>query len=74
MEPNPQFTADLVSFAGEILNGKLHFLCSDWIASIVINVNMQPRKQTTDRIKNIDIIEKPWFEKLEVVMMYKNIT
>ena len=23
-------TADLVTFAEEILNGKLHFLCSDW--------------------------------------------
>ena len=25
---NPQFPADLVTFADEILNGKLHFLCS----------------------------------------------
>ena len=23
-------TADLVTFIAEILNGKLHFLCSDW--------------------------------------------
>ena len=28
MSPNPQKTADLVTFTGEILNGKLHFLCS----------------------------------------------
>ena len=28
MWPNPQFTADLVIFIGEILNGKLPFLCS----------------------------------------------
>ena len=28
MWPNPQFPADLVSFTKEILNGKLHFLCS----------------------------------------------
>ena len=27
---NPQETADLVSFTEEILNGKLHFLCSDY--------------------------------------------
>ena len=27
--PNPQETADLVTFTEEILNGKLHFLCSD---------------------------------------------
>ena len=28
MWPNPGETADLVTFIGEILNGKLHFLCS----------------------------------------------
>ena len=29
MWPNPQETADLVAFSEEILNGKLHFLCSN---------------------------------------------
>ena len=28
MWPNPQFPADLVTFTVEILDGKLHFLCS----------------------------------------------
>ena len=28
MWPDPQKTADLVTFTKEILNGKLHFLCS----------------------------------------------
>ena len=28
MRPNPQETTDLVTFTEEILNGKLHFLCS----------------------------------------------
>ena len=28
MLPNPQFSANLVTFTEEILNGKLHFLCS----------------------------------------------
>ena len=28
MEPTPQFPEDLVTFTEEILNGKLHFLCS----------------------------------------------
>ena len=28
MWPNPQFLTDLVTFTEEILNGKLHFLCS----------------------------------------------
>ena len=27
MGPNPQETVDLVTFVGEILNGKLYFLC-----------------------------------------------
>ena len=30
MLPNPQFPADLVTFTEEILNGKVHFLCSDY--------------------------------------------
>ena len=29
MWPNPQFPADLITFTEEILNWKLHFLCSD---------------------------------------------
>ena len=28
MSPNPQEPADLATFTEEILNGKLHFLCS----------------------------------------------
>ena len=31
MWPNPQETADLVTFTKEVLNGELHFLCSIWI-------------------------------------------
>ena len=33
---NPQFPPDLVTFNGEILNGKFHFLCSV-LLSLVIN-------------------------------------
>ena len=29
MRPNPQDTADFATFTEEILNAKLHFLCSD---------------------------------------------
>ena len=29
MWPNPQETADLVTYTEEILNGKFHFLCGD---------------------------------------------
>ena len=31
MQPNPLETANLVTFADEILNGKLHFSCSEVI-------------------------------------------
>ena len=39
---NPQHTADLVAFTGEILNGKLPFLCSArvkvWILFLIVLV------------------------------------
>ena len=31
MWPNPQVPADLVTFTEEILNEKLHFLCSEYV-------------------------------------------
>ena len=31
MRPKPQETADLVTFTEEIRNGKLHFLCCDYL-------------------------------------------
>ena len=36
MWPNSQFTADLVTFAEEILNGKLHFLRSEKFEEIFL--------------------------------------
>ena len=36
MWPNPRFTADLVTFTKEILNGKLHFLCC--VLQIIITI------------------------------------
>ena len=37
MWPNPQFPADLVTFTEKILNGKLHFLCSEkWTPGISV--------------------------------------
>ena len=39
MWPNPQETADLVKFTEEILNGKLHFLCSGLTIIIKNNNN-----------------------------------
>ena len=34
MRPNPQFPADLVTFTEEILNRKLHFLCTVLIRGV----------------------------------------
>ena len=33
-----QFPADLVTFTEDILNGKFHFLCSEYIAMINLHV------------------------------------
>ena len=36
MRPNPQETADLVTFTEEILSGKLDFLCSENVTRVII--------------------------------------
>ena len=37
MGPNPQEITDLVTFTEEIVNGKLHFLCSiDCLAEVLM--------------------------------------
>ena len=38
---NPQKTSDLVKFSEEILNGKLHFLCSDGSGNLKLNLKNQ---------------------------------
>ena len=38
--PSSQFLADLITFTEEILNGKLHFLCSDWPCWSVVKVGI----------------------------------
>ena len=38
MRLNPRETADLATFTGEILNGKLHFFCSAHINPLMNNV------------------------------------
>ena len=45
MWPNPQFSADLVTFTKEILDGKLHFLCIDCIAQNVIRLRHHSHRQ-----------------------------
>ena len=34
MGPNLQFHADMITFTEEILDGKLHFLCSEPVANL----------------------------------------
>ena len=47
MWPKPQFPADLVTFTEEILNGKLHFFCSDKYWSSDPNLILCHRKWST---------------------------
>ena len=41
MGPNPQFAADMVTFTEEILNGKLHFLCSAGAELKLVQITIQ---------------------------------
>ena len=42
-----KFSAELVAFTKEILNGKIHFLCSAWLLQ-----NKNERKQNNQRAMN----------------------
>ena len=50
MSPTPQETANFVTFTGEILNGKLRYLCS------VINIGYRT-EFGTQKSQNISIID-----------------
>ena len=54
MGPNPQGTVELATFTEEILNGKLHFLCSDmWEYShIFYAVNIMKVKKVVKLYSN----------------------
>ena len=56
MWSNPQETANLVTFTKGILNGKLHFSCSDIIMPEE-NVNQEFRLTKIDEIRNYLIEE-----------------
>ena len=61
MWPNPQFSADLVTFTEEIVNGKLYFSCSDC------------HKKTLDLSSNVCIVSKrplPGFHLFEVSCLW----
>ena len=58
---NPQFPADLVTFTEEILNGKLHFLCS-------VKVTIQPPTNPSPSDKTLLLLWKKHF----LTEIYKN--
>ena len=45
MLPNPRFSADLVTFREEILNGILHFLCSAFKIDLEIRCSQMIAKE-----------------------------
>ena len=54
MWPNPQETTDLVTFTEEILNVKLHFLCSD-VFTVSLIENMALPLIQMELLEKIDI-------------------
>ena len=57
MWPNSQFSADLVTFTEEIINGKLHFLCSVCCSKFGIAC---PRVLFRKLWKSSLFIKEPW--------------
>ena len=53
MWPNPQETADLVTLTEDILNGKLHFLCSGTFTFCQLKIIKEMLRQsaTTTKVK-----------------------
>ena len=54
MSPNPQETTDFVTFTKKILNGKLHFMCSDCCNRLTTFLNenaLQIKIKTKIKIK-----------------------
>ena len=66
MWPNPQKTADLVTFIEEILNWKLHFLCSEFS-----NYNWSPRSdiENNERLDE-DATGKEYQELLKKAVLF----
>ena len=53
MWPNPQETADFVTFTEEILTGKLHFLCGEIISNRDENrsIELFVQKEIFDKVR-----------------------
>ena len=59
MWPNPQLPADLVTFTEEILNGKLHFLCSGcYYMSIFYSMLFKARSQVWDNFWQPKVVDE----------------
>ena len=56
MWPNPQFPSDLVTFAEETLNGKLHFLCSERIILFRYEFDRN-RNHNTNFVNEVEMVE-----------------
>ena len=61
MSPNPQFSADLVTFTEKILNGKRHFLCS---------VNIKPSTKEWNSLSYYSRLLIKQFEKLKILIKH----
>ena len=55
---NPQETVDLVTFTEEILNGKLHFLCSEKVFDIKYFDHCYSAKLTAKLYPKFSIMQK----------------
>ena len=69
MLQNPLDTADLVTFTEEIVNGKLHFLCSDcfwlWFKNIsqerwVCNKSMKGAEANALNVSHLNVVNTTW--------------
>ena len=68
MWPKPQDTADLITFTEEILNGKLHFLCSatlsEWINIWMEEINCDESKKSYSKVTS----STKWYPKNDILM------
>ena len=55
MSPNPKETADLVTLTEEILNGKLHFLCSAVFTFSVFSRKYPFWVNLVQKVKNVSL-------------------
>ena len=73
MRPNPQFNAELVTFTEEIVNEKLHFVCSVCLhADVSLKIRISKRYRTTNQTirvsKRYRTTNQTCFERLRLVI------